>query len=250
MSGLRGDDDGGRKPPDPDGLPGFPAEWGRIVIPDDASELDREAAKVRRELRRETPAGLYRLHPRRRLQHLTLPLVLVTMAVLIATTSLFAAMWPQSHRSNGSRSTHPATAAPKALHTGAALPNLTLTNAAGHPLRLRDTHPAIVLLTRHCRCARLITGAVRATRTAAVTVLVVGDTHQPTLPSLPAKAHVATAVDPSGKLAGAIAAGASPAPTGRTGAALLVNAKGDLVRMVPATTSAADFSKQVPALAK
>ena len=38
-------------PPAGDGLPDLPAEWGHIVVPDDASALHREAEQIRRELR-------------------------------------------------------------------------------------------------------------------------------------------------------------------------------------------------------
>lgn len=258
MSGLRGDDDGsGRTPPDPEGLPGFPAEWGRIVIPDDASELDREAASVRRELRREALFHRYGLHPSRRLHHLALPLVLVTMAVLVATTSLFAAMWPQSHRSTGSGGTsgspsgptrQSSSAAPATLRTGAPLPDLILTDSHGDRIRLRATRPAVVLFTRHCGCASLISDTTRAATKAEVTVLVVGATAPPRVPSPPGGAKVVTATEPTGALAAAIAGGSRITPAADTAGVLLVNADGRLVRSVPATTDADDFDGQIPQL--
>src|SRR5262245_13169663 len=56
MSDLR-PNNGGAVPPDDGGarggLPDLPPEWGPIVIPDDAAELDAEATEIRRELRRE-----------------------------------------------------------------------------------------------------------------------------------------------------------------------------------------------------
>ena len=65
MGDLR-PNNGGETPPDDGGnphsgdLPGFPPEWGTIVIPDDASELDTEAEALRRELRRHQRRGLMR----------------------------------------------------------------------------------------------------------------------------------------------------------------------------------------------
>jgi hypothetical protein len=174
VSGARGDDDSGRRPPDPEGLPGFPAEWGRIVIPDDASELAREAAKVRRELRRDALLRRYGLHPRHRLRHLALPVILVIMAVLVTTTSLFAAMWPQGQRQSGRQSGNPATTSPAELQTGKLLPDLALASSTGKPVRLRDSHPAVILLTRQCDCTGLISGTVRSAEPAKVSVLVVG----------------------------------------------------------------------------
>ena len=259
MSGLRGDDDGGRKPPDPDGLPGFPAEWGRIVIPDDCAELDKESTKVRRELRREAMFRRYGLLPRPhtatatgRMHHMALPLVLVVMAVLVTTTSLFAAMWPQGSRTGtaGDGTTNrPSTGTtPASLHTGAPLPDLTLTDSTGHTLHLDDARSTVVLLARHCACGSLITDTTRAAVAAGVSVLVVGDTRQPALPSLPGNATVATATDPSGSLASALDAGATPVPGQHTGGALLIDAKGTLVETVPATRSATDFAHQITTL--
>lgn len=257
MSGLRGDDDGGRKPPDPDGLPGFPAEWGRIVIPDDCAELDKESTKVRRELRREAMLRKYGLLPRHRtatgrMHHMALPLVLVVMAVLVTTTSLFAAMWPQGSRtgSGGDGATNrPSTGTtPASLRTGARLPDLRLTDSTGHTLHLDKARSTVVLLARHCACGSLITGTARAAVAVGVSVLVVGDTRQPALPSLPGNATVATATDPSGSLASALAAGATPVPSQHTGGALLIDAKGTLVETVPATRSATDFAQQITTL--
>lgn len=256
MSGLRGDDDGGRKPPDPDGLPGFPAEWGRIVIPDDCAELDKESAKVRRELRREAMFRKYGLLPRthpapNRLHRMALPLVLVVMAVLVTTTSLFAAMWPQGSRtgtSGGDAASRPSTGTtPAALRTGAPLPDLRLIDSAGHTLHLDRTRSTVVLLARHCSCASMIRDTARAAVGAKVSVLVVGDKRRPRLPSLPG--DVATATDPSGALSDAVAAGATPAPSQRVGGVLLVDAKGRLVESVPAARSAAGFSGRIAALA-
>lgn len=245
MSGPRGDDDG-RRSPDPDGLPGFPAEWGRIVIPDDPAELDREAAKVRRELRREALFRRYGLRPGRRLHHLALPLILVTMAILVTTTSLFAAMWPQGHRTSGERRP---SSAPTAVQTGAPLPDLRLSGAGGRTVGLRDTHPAVVLLTRHCACATLVAGTVKAAVRSGITVLVVGAGRtQPGLPSLPANARVLTAADPAGTLDDAVTAGARTTPADSTGGALLVDRTGTLTSMVASTRDAADFTDRLPAL--
>ena len=254
MSGLRGDDDGGRKSPDPDGLPGFPAEWGRIVIPDDCAELEREATKVRRELRRETLLRRYGLQPKSRghLRHLALPLALVVLAVLVTTTSLVAAMWPQTNRTTGTAgrgsSGSPSSAPVRALSTGAPLPDLTLTASSGRSLRLRSTYPAVILVTRNCGCSALITDTARAAAKSNVTVLVVGSKNQPALPSLPGNARVVAATDPSGQLAEALAVGASPTPSNADGGAILVNAKGNLVRTVPDTDSADTFSTAIPSL--
>ncbi|MBM0235841.1 hypothetical protein JNW91_31305 [Micromonospora sp. STR1_7] len=74
-----------------DGLPDLPAEWGRVVIPDDASALAGEAAQIRRELRR--AAGLP--HPHRAL---ALPMLVLLVAVLTTLAGLLAVTWPRAGR--------------------------------------------------------------------------------------------------------------------------------------------------------
>ena len=246
MSGHPGDDDGGRRSPDPDGLPGFPPEWGRIVIPDDPAELDHEAAKVRRELRRESLLRRHGLRARPRMQRLMLPLVLLTMAVLVATTSLFAALFPQGRRAGGSGS--PSSKA-TAAQTGAPLPDLTLTGADGRTVALRSAHPAVVLVLRHCGCRSLIHGTAKAAG-GDVQVLVVGATSPPALPTLPAGSRVTALADHAGQLTEAVAAGQQEQKlAAKTASALLVDQDGTLIATVPVTTDSTDFAERVPALA-
>ncbi|GII25314.1 hypothetical protein [Planosporangium mesophilum] len=101
MGTLSGGNGGGWPP---DELPDLPPEWGRIVIPDDASELAQEAAKVRRELRAEARARRLkrRLHlPRTDLRPgesdappLGVPLLVILIATIATLTSLFVISWP------------------------------------------------------------------------------------------------------------------------------------------------------------
>ncbi|MGA8113952.1 MAG: hypothetical protein WCA46_09850 [Actinocatenispora sp.] len=261
MSGPLGDDDGGRRPPDPDGLRGFPPEWGRIVIPDDPSELRAESARIRRELRRDLLFRKYGLRSSRRLRHLALPLVLVIMAVLVATTSLFAAMWPSGNTQSGnSQSGTPEgnardpgvvpTAAAATLRIGESLPAIDLADPDGRSVALRDLHPAVILLTRACDCAGLITGAARAATESKVPVLVVGGRDQPSLPPLPGTLRVRALTDPDGALFTAVADSVKGTPDIHTGAALLVDKVGKLVTLVPAGRSADGFTGQLPALTR
>jgi hypothetical protein len=240
VSGQLGDDDGGRRSPDPDGLPGFPPEWGRIVIPDDAAELDHEATKVRRELRREALLQRHGLRPGRRLHHLMLPLVLLTMAVLVATTSLF----PQGRRGGGTPSSKAT-----AVQTGAPLPDLALATSSGRSVALRGVHPAVVLVLRHCACRSLISGTAKAAGSQ-VRVLVVGASTAPTLPTLPAGSRVTAVRDDDDQLTEAVAAGQHRTKLAdRTATALLVDQHGALTATVPTTVDPADFAERVPALA-
>ncbi|MEV5448184.1 hypothetical protein AB0N23_37630, partial [Streptomyces sp. NPDC052644] len=81
-----------------DGLPDLPPEWGRVVVPDDASALADEAAQLRRELRRQARSGRWR----RRLgltarpdgrPPLGLPLLMLLVAVLATTVGLVTVTW-------------------------------------------------------------------------------------------------------------------------------------------------------------
>jgi hypothetical protein len=87
-----------------DELPDLPPEWGTIVIPDDASELAREGARVRRELRWQARALRWRrrLHlPRAEprpgeddVPALGVPVLVILIATIATLTSLFVISWP------------------------------------------------------------------------------------------------------------------------------------------------------------
>lgn len=242
MSGLRDDD--GRRPPDPDGLPGLPEEWGHIVIPDDASELDREAARVRRELRREALLRRYRIGGGRHHQ-LTLPLVVLALAILVTTTSLFAAMWPQHHRAPAAKPSSPASAltpTPVTVKADSPMPDITLQTGSGS-LKLRQLKPTVVLLVRGCACAGLVTDTVSAVAGTDISVLVVGSGKLPAVPSLPAnQTTIWTATDPSDALAGAVDRSAATPPAATAASAVLVDRKGSVREIVPSTERASDFT--------
>src|SRR3954452_17134327 len=100
MGTLSGGNGGGWPP---DELPDLPPEWGRIVIPDDASELARDARRVRREMRRHAWECWWRrrLHlapppppTGRDAAALGVPLLVISIAVIATLTSLFAIAWP------------------------------------------------------------------------------------------------------------------------------------------------------------
>jgi hypothetical protein len=138
-----------------DGMPGLPPEWGPVVIPDDASALDDEAAVVRREMRRDIRR--YRWRRRLRLSapgnrdtpSLGVPLAIMAIAVVATLISLFAVAWPGY---DGSPSPDSVTTRARPL----TLPDLTLKDSDGVPVRIRDTAPAVVILIDGCRCDRII----------------------------------------------------------------------------------------------
>lgn len=247
MSGLRDDD--GRRPPDPDGLPGLPEEWGHIVIPDDAAELDREAARVRRELRREVLLRRYRIGGGRHHQ-LTLPLIVLALAILVTTTSLFAAMWPQHHRVAAAGPSSPAVSpTPVTVKTNALMPDITLLMGTGQALKLRALKPSVVLLMRGCACTGLVTDTVTALSGTDVSVLVVGSGKQlPALPSLTADQPIYAATDPSDALADAVTRTAATPPPTSAASAVLVDKRGSVRQIVLSTQRASDFATALPGL--
>jgi hypothetical protein len=248
VSGLRDDD--GRRPPDPDGLPGLPEEWGHIVIPDDAAELDREASKVRRELRREALLRRYRIGGGRHHQ-LTLPLIVLALAILVTTTSLFAAMWPQHHRAaSAAKSSSPSAVSPTPVTVKAdsPMPDITLQTGAG-AVKLRQLRPTVVLLMRGCACAGLVTDTVSAAAGTDVSVLVLGSGKLPAVPSLPDnQTRIVIATDPSDALAGAVDRSAATPPAATTASAVLVDKKGSVSEIVPSTERATDFAHAIAGL--
>jgi hypothetical protein len=90
------------------GLPDLPPEWGEVLIPDDAAELDEEAAHVRKELRKEARRQrrqAFHARWRRRLHlpsriddpeepSLFLPMLVLGIALLITMLSLLMIAWP------------------------------------------------------------------------------------------------------------------------------------------------------------
>lgn len=239
MGTLRGDN-GGERPHDGGGVPGLPPEWGAIVIPDDPSELDHEAAALRREWRRTARHDRWRkrLHLPPQVKNpggdgaptLGIPLLIMTVAIIATLTSLFALAWP-------SRTTQhtPSTGLPGASGNTAALPDMTLFDGANKPVRLRESLPALILLVDGCDCTTLISTASNAAP-GPVTVLVVGRTAPP-LPR-PAAGHKIKAVaDPNGTLRSRYAS--STAVDGVV--AVLVDDTGKITRTVQPVRRIDDF---------
>jgi hypothetical protein len=247
MGTLRGDNGGGR-PPDGDGLPDLPPEWGTIIIPDDPAELAHEAGRVRRELRRR--ARRSRWHRRLRLPPsnrssgeeqspaLGLPLLIMAIAIVATMTSLFAFSWP----AKPGQLTTPASAAASAA-TPASVPDLTLSDASGAPFRLRNRLPAAVLLVDGCDCAQLIADTAAAAP-AKVTVIAVGHTAPALVPAVPGGRLVAAA-DEGGGLRSTYAS----APPAAGVVVILIKGTGQVARTVATVTKVDDFRPTLVSLA-
>src|SRR5947207_13818789 len=157
MGSLRGDN-GGRAS-DGGGLPDLPPEWGTVVIPDDRAERAKESASVRRELRRFARRNRWRRRLRlppvteaasRDTPTLGLPILIMAVALVATITSLFALAWPaRTVRQTASPVQH-------ASVTPTKIPDLTLVDASGRPVHVRNVLPAVLLLLdEHRGCAHL-----------------------------------------------------------------------------------------------
>lgn len=241
--GTLGNGDGGGWPPeggDPfDGLPELPPDWGPIVVPDDPAELAAEAAAVRRELRRRARRGGRRVAPVRpdapgtTQASLGLPLLIMSIALLAALTSLFAFAWPvQQKEATTARTTSP----PPPRR---ALPALDLIDRAGTTVPLRGLLPAVIILTDGCPCASLVT-ATAAAAPPAVTVVALANTRAAPAPAVTTRrtfTAVRDLIDPAGALRDFVGV----APSQKTATVLLVTASGEVLRILPATTSIEEF---------
>ncbi|WDZ85670.1 hypothetical protein [Micromonospora cathayae] len=220
----------------PDGLPDLPPEWGRIVVPDDASALAEEAERVRRELR----AGHRQATRRRWRSALALPLLVLTVAVLTTLAGLVAVTWPRTDR--GGRPTVAGSYDPSTDPVGRPLPALDLVDDAQAPVPLRSLLPAAILLVDACPCPERVAEAVAAAPPGVRVVTVVGGR---TVPPAVTGPDVRRLADPAGGLRALLHA--SPAP-GTVGV-LLVDRTGTVVRTVPAVGSVEDYRADLAALA-
>lgn len=211
------------------GLPDLPPEWGRVVVPDDASALAEEAARIRRELRR---AG----RPR---PSLAFPLLVLLVAVLTTVAGLFAVTWPRSAR------TDEPTVAPRptpADLTGRSLPALDLVDAGQSPVPLRGLLPAAIVLVDGCACPDRVAEAAAAAPAGVTVVSVAGG-----LAGAPRTAPgVRPLADPAGGLRAFLHLPARPG----TATVLLVDRSGVLVRVVPEVRSVEDYRADLAGLAR
>ncbi|WP_431925337.1 hypothetical protein [Micromonospora wenchangensis] len=222
-----------------DGLPDLPPEWGRVVVPDDASALADEAAQLRRELRRQARSGRWR----RRLGLTTrpdgrpplgLPLLMLLVAVLATTVGLVTVTWPRSSRGTERPTVLPQTGTPVPL-VGRSLPALDLVDVDQRPVPLRGLLPAMIILVDGCACAEQVAAAAGAAPDGVQVVSVAAG--REVTPAPPVGGRVRALADPAGELRAALhlpaQAGAAPA--------LLVDRAGTVVRVLPELGAAADY---------
>ena len=215
-------------------LPDLPPEWGRVVVPDDASALAAEAEEVRREL------GLRVASRSRRWRPSTVPVLVLLVAVIAAVAGLATVTWPRAGRGTP----EPAASGPdpaSAQLTGRALPALDLVDAGQSPVPLRGLLPAVVLLVDGCACPHRVTEAAAAAP-AGVSVVTVG-AESPR--AAPAGSNVRALGDPAGGLRAFLHLPArSDAVT-----ALLADRTGRIVLVVAEVGSIADYQAELATLA-
>ncbi len=247
--GSQRNGDGSDRPPEgggsSDGLPGLPPEWGVIIIPDDLSELDQEAEKIRRDLRKEARHDTWRRrlgapggqHDGQESPTLGMPLLIMAVAIIAAVTSLFTVTL-------SGRLDKPVgqAGAGTSASTATTAPDVTLADAAGATVALRDTLPAVVLLVDGCDCADL----VNQTATAApggVHVLAVGRT-VPTFPLAPGS-QVRRLTDTSGKL---IPTYEKPSKAPQSATVILIRRSGEVAFTAPGVTKVDSFRTELAKL--
>jgi hypothetical protein len=248
MGVLRPDNGGGAPPPDDGashGVPDLPPEWGVIVIPDDAAELDKDAVIIRRELRRTARAGRWRrtfglpANPSAQTNGLGIPLIIMSVAIITTLISLFVVTW--DHR--------PATAPLDQLNGATAtvgVPDLNLTGRAGETVTLGNLLPAVVLLVDTCPCAALVNDTIAAVPTN-ISVLIVGK-QVPEINNPHPNTHALA--DANGILRGRYVPGTPNHPVAGAGAAaLFIDKSGTVLTTVPDATTISQLRTPLTALA-
>ncbi len=221
MGALTGDEDDrrsgrdGRSDDACDVPPSVPTPWGEVPIPDDASALTEETADVRRALRRtrwrrrllgpvEDPGG----------PGVVGPLLAVALTVMVGVGSLLGGFWPYQSDDDMSGGTRIGDAPER-------VPDLVLTDAHGHAVRLASIRPSVIISVARCVCTDLVTQAATITRRRNLPLVIV---HRPTVACPPPSVatsnpdHVVCLADPEGVLPGNVTATRTP----RDGTAMVV----------------------------
>ncbi|NBE81136.1 hypothetical protein [Micromonospora rubida] len=229
-----------------EGLPGLPPEWGRVVVPDDASALAEEAAQVRRELRPRVARNRWRqvlglAVPREGRPPLGLPLLMLLVALLTTAAGLFAVTWPRPPRSGDHPTVVPYPTATDL--TGRVLPALELVDADDSIVSLRALLPAVIILVDACPCPDRVAEAA-ALAPPGVTVVTVYGTRALRPSPVPAGATVRPLADPGGGLRAFLRVPPRPG----TATALLVGRTGNPVRLISELRSVDDYRADLASL--
>ncbi|MEV6811440.1 hypothetical protein [Micromonospora sp. NPDC051296] len=223
----------GKADADGPGLPDLPPEWGRVVVPNDASALADEAEQVRRELRRRVAAQPRRWRPP------AVPVLVLVVAVVATIAGLITVTWPRPGRYPGPAASTP-DPAPGQL-TGRGLPALDLVDAGQSPVPLRGLLPALVLLVDGCACPDRVAEAAAAAPDGVTVVTVAAGSPG----AAPPGTDVRALADPAGGLRAFLHLPARP----DTVTALLADREGRIVLVVPEVATIAEYHAELVRLA-
>jgi hypothetical protein len=221
------------------GLPDFPPDWGPIVIPDDAADLDRDAAKLRKERRRIARQALLRKLTGRPPRPGTdagqpsvgVPLIIMAVAVLTTMISLFVVTWGRDAGEKIDAPTVAGTGQPTAAVGAKALTELSLIDATGKAVRFGTLLPAVVLLVDGCACDNLVSDIGRAAP-AGIRIVPVG---RAALQLVGVAPSVHALADPDGALRARLTGDTA---TSSTATAILLDATATVTRTIPKLESA------------
>jgi hypothetical protein len=228
-------DDNGSHSHEP--LPDFPADWGPVIIPDDASELESDREALLRERRRRVRRNRLRaLAGRPALptgpgpaQSTGAPLLIMAVAVLITLVSLFVVTWIRGP-ANTLGLPSATNRRPDSTGTASELSEISLTDTVGAPVRLGAVLPAVLLLVDGCACAPLVNQLANVAP-AGVTVVPVARTVPTGTDVAP---NVRPLADPNGTLAARFPEKRPPG----TATAVLLNKSAVITSTVNAVDSA------------
>ncbi|RIV32624.1 hypothetical protein [Micromonospora radicis] len=234
----------GKADADGPGLPDLPPEWGRVVVPDDASALAEEAEQIRRELHRRVTAPPRRAarrpgRPASRRWPPAVPVLVLLVTVVAAVAGLATVTWPRATRSPGPAASPPER--PPTPLTDRLLPALDLVDAGQAPVPLRGLLPAAVLLVDGCPCPERVTEAAAAAPPG-VNVVTVASTSPRAAPS---DSRVRALADPAGGLRAFLHLPAQPEAM----TVLLADRSGRIVLVLPEVDSIADYQVELAGLA-
>jgi hypothetical protein len=238
----------------PDDLPDLPEEWGVIVIPDDLSELSDEVDAVRAELRLAAPPTRWHRFARRPAMRkirrfaatvVRAPVLIISLAVLVTVASLFASAWPGPPRP--AATVRPTGPSDEHLDT---LPALELFGSDGRPVPLNGRLPAVILIIDKCDdCADLVAGTIAAVDPAVAVITVAGPAAAVTVATTTGTPPTGATPQAQGKTvrelhdpSGSVRAQLKLAAADGTGAALLVDRVGKIVKEIRRTSAAAEVT--------
>ena len=204
-------DDNGSHSREP--LPDFPADWGPVIIPDDASELEADRTALFKERRRQARRNRLRAMTGRPPvgtapgdnQSVGVPLMIMAVAVLVTLVSLFVVTWVRGPAGSLNQASTTTPRRPDST-SASELSDISLSDTVGAPVRLGSVLPAIVLLVDGCTCTPLVNELAK-TAPAGVNIVPVART----VPSgTSVAANIRPLADPNGQLAGRFPASGPP----------------------------------------